>query len=53
MYTIVSPRVGTPGEPFDPAGHDIDYLLAGGFVKKSAPRATRSAKTEEEESPEE
>ena len=55
MYVIISPRVGIPGEPFEPTGQDVAYLLAGGFIaEKSAPRATKSAKPiEEEESTEE
>ena len=54
MYIVNSPRVGIVGEPFDPAGHDIAYLLAGGFiVEKSHTKAPKSAKTELEETPEE
>ena len=54
MYIVNSPRVGKVGEPFDPAGHDVAYLLAGGFiVEKSHTKAPKSAKTDLEETPEE
>ena len=54
MYIVNSPRVGKVGEPFDPAGYDVAYLLAGGFiVEKSHTKAPKSAKTELEETPEE
>lgn len=54
MYLVNSPRVGKVGEPFDPVGHDVAYLLAGGFiVEKSHTKAPKSAKTELEETPEE
>ena len=54
MYIVNSPRVGIVGEPFDPDGHDVAYLLAGGFiVEKSHTKAPKSAKTELEETPEE
>jgi hypothetical protein len=54
MYVVNSPRVGTVGEPFNPDGHDVAYLLAGGFiVEKSHTKAPKSAKTELEETPEE
>lgn len=30
---IVSPRIGTPGEPFDPApGTNVDALIENGLV---------------------
>ena len=54
MFIVVSPRVGTPGETFDPAGHDMAYLLAGGFIVEKSPTSNKkSAKQESEESPEE
>jgi hypothetical protein len=46
MYTIVSPRVGTPGDIYTPAeGVNIDALLQGGFiVETSKPKPTKSDK---------
>mgnify|MGYP003340503154 FL=1 len=46
-YIVISPRVGTPGEPFVP-GEDtnIDALLEGGFI--SAKTGRKSAKTEQD-----
>jgi hypothetical protein len=53
MYIVNSPRVGTVGEPYDPAGQDVGYLLAAGFiVQKSHTKATKSAKTDEVETSE-
>jgi hypothetical protein len=34
-YVIISPRVGTPGEPYEPKpGINIKALLAGGFIEQ-------------------
>jgi hypothetical protein len=46
MYTIVSPRVGTPGEEYTPTdGVNIDALIQGGFiVETSKPKAPKSDK---------
>jgi hypothetical protein len=47
MYTIISPRIGTPGDKFVPTENtNIQALLDGGFIK-SDKTATKSAKTEE------
>jgi hypothetical protein len=48
-YTVVSPRVGTPGAEFDldlavMRGANIEALLAGGFIKVSAPKPVKNAK---------
>jgi hypothetical protein len=52
MYTIISPRIGTPGDKFEPSeGINIQALIEGGFIKSDKPN-TKSAKTEET-SPEE
>jgi len=52
MYTIISPRLGTPGDKFEPSeGTNIEALIEGGFIKSDKP-STKSAKTEET-SPEE
>ena len=47
MYTIISPRLGTPGDKFEPSeGTNIEALLEGGFIK-SDKSSTKSAKTVE------
>jgi hypothetical protein len=52
MYTIISPRLGTPGDKFEPSeGTNIEALIEGGFIK-SDKTPSKSAKTEET-SPEE
>jgi hypothetical protein len=48
-YTIVSPRVGTPGDEFDldlalERGANIEALVVGGFIKVSAPKPAKNAK---------
>jgi hypothetical protein len=48
-YTVVSPRVGTPGDEFDldlavKRGANIEALVAGGFIKVSAPKPAKNAK---------
>ena len=48
-YTVVSPRVGTPGAEFDAdlavmRGANLEALVAGGFVKVSAPKPAKNAK---------
>jgi hypothetical protein len=54
MYLVNSPRVGKVGEPFNPEGHDVAYLLAGGFiVAKSPTKPQKSAKTDADENTEE
>jgi hypothetical protein len=44
MYTIVSPRVGTPGEEYTPTeGTNVEALLQGGFIVKTVkPKPTAS-----------
>ena len=45
-YEIVSPRIGTPGETYEPVdGVNIDALLLGGFVIQSPTKAPKGAKT--------
>ena len=45
-YTILSPRVGMPGEPYIPVGGvNIDALVAGGFIEQSTVKAPKGAKT--------
>ena len=48
-YTVVSPRVGTPGAEFDAdlavmRGANLKALVAGGFIKVSAPKPAKNAK---------
>ena len=48
-YTVVSPRVGTPGAEFDAdlavmRGANLEALVAGGFIKVSAPKPAKNAK---------
>ena len=45
MYTIISPRVGTPGDTFEPAdGVNVSALIDGGFIKsdKAAPKPAKT-----------
>lgn len=42
MYKIVSPRVGIPGEKYEPVeGVNVDALLAGGFIELSKPKTAK------------
>ena len=62
-YIIVSPRVGTPGEPYEPEVMiNLGSLLAGGFIKpaddateetteETAPAPTKSAKNKSSKAP--
>ena len=48
-YIVVSPRLGAPGTEFDAdlaitRGANIEALLAGGFIKVSAPKPAKNAK---------
>lgn len=48
MYTIISPRLGTPGESFTPDDDtNVEALLEGGFIK-SDKTTPKYAKTVEE-----
>jgi hypothetical protein len=52
MYTIISSRIGIPGDKFEPSDEtNIDALIEGGFIK-SDKTLSKSAKTVET-SPEE
>ena len=45
-YTILSPRIGTPGDEYVPvAGVNVDALLNGGFIEQSTVKAPKGAKT--------
>ena len=45
-YTILSPRIGTPGDEYLPVeGVNVDALVAGGFIIQSPTTAPKGAKT--------
>jgi hypothetical protein len=45
-YTILSPRIGTPGDTYEPVnGVNVDELVAGGFIQQSTVKAPKGAKT--------
>lgn len=47
MYVIISPRIGTPGDIFEPAdGTNIEALIEAGLI--SADKAKKSSKVKEE-----
>lgn len=42
MYKIISPRVGTPGDKYEPVeGVNVEALLAGGFIEVSKPKTSK------------
>lgn len=55
MYVIKSPRLGTPGEPYDyekaaAAGVNVEALISGGFIEKASTKpAKKNAKVPAEE----
>ena len=45
-YTVISPRVGTPGDTYEPLnGVNVEALVAGGFIEQSTVKAPKGAKT--------
>ena len=45
-YTVISPRVGTPGETYELVdGVNIDALLLAGFIEQSTVKVPKGAKT--------
>ena len=45
-YTILSHRIGTPGDEYEPVdGVNVDALLEGGFIEQSTVKALKGAKT--------
>jgi hypothetical protein len=45
-YEIVSPRIGCPGDTYEPVdGVNVDALVAGGFIIQSPTTAPKGAKT--------
>ena len=47
MYVIVSPRIGTPGDAYEPQdGVNIDALLEGGLISTDKPKKSSKVKSE-------
>jgi hypothetical protein len=45
MYVIVSPRIGTPGEPYEPAdGINVDALVDAGLISTDKPKKSSKVK---------
>lgn len=50
MYTIISPRLGTPGDPYIPAeGVNINALLDGGLISTDSVKKSSKVKSEPKE----
>ena len=50
MYTIISPRLGNPGDQFIPAeGVNIDALLNGGLISTDSVKKSSKVKSEPKE----
>lgn len=50
MYTIISPRLGNPGDPYEPQeGVNIDALLDGGLISTDTPKKSSKVKPEPKE----
>ena len=50
MYTIISPRLGTPGEQFIPSdGTNLVALLEGGLISTDTPKKSSKVKSEPKE----
>ena len=51
MYVIVSPRIGTPGDPYEPQdGINVDALVEAGLI--STDKATKSSKVKKDQTEE-
>ena len=47
MYVIVSPRIGTPGDPYEPKdGVNVDALIEGGLISTEKPKKSSKVKAE-------
>jgi hypothetical protein len=45
MYVIVSPRLGTPGDKYEPAdGVNVQALIDGGFISTDKPKKSSKVK---------
>ncbi len=50
MYTIISPRLGTPGDQFIPEDNvNIDALLDGGLISTDTAKKSSKVKSEPKE----
>ena len=50
MYIIVSPRLGTPGDTFEPAdGINVQALIDGGLISTDKPKKSSKVKAEPEQ----
>ena len=48
MYKILSPRIGTVGDKYEPVeGVNVDALLAGGFIAKDKPKSSKTDKVQD------
>ena len=47
MYIIVSPRIGTPGDPYEPHdGVNVDALIEGGLISTEKSKKSSKVKAE-------
>lgn len=47
MYIIVSPRLGTPGDKYQPAeGVNVQALINGGLISTDKPKKSSKVKSE-------
>ena len=47
MYIIISPRIGTPGDIYEPQeGINIDALIEAGLVSTDKPKKSSKVKAE-------
>ena len=47
MYVIVSPRIGTPGDKYEPQdGINVNALLEGGLISTDKPKKSSKVKSE-------
>jgi len=45
MYVIVSPRLGTPGDKYEPTeGVNVQALINGGFISTDKPKKSSKVK---------
>ena len=50
MYTIISPRLGTPGDKYEPVdGINVQALIDGGLISTDKPKKSSKVKEAPEE----
>lgn len=50
MYTIISPRLGTPGDKYEPIdGINVQALIDGGLISTDKPKKSSKVKEAPEE----